>query len=289
MSYYVEKDNAVLSESKVELAEEKCFWKNQCMVFAHLHSSIEVLIIRKGSFRIEIDNESSTVREGDVVLIRPNTIHQIFSLDGGETGYLVYKIRPELILDFADGDVGVKYLLELNYRKGKSIWRSEEIEGGRLSSIAKMIISDSLVKPYAAELSVKANAVLLLVELLRCERRDPSDDGKIRAASLRKIYEAINIVNARFREGITAEECAREVDMCYTHFSRSFKSVIGKSFTRYLNEVRINSAEKELYMTDKSIAEIAYGVGFGDSSYFIATYKKMRGKTPAKMRNAIHT
>lgn len=288
MSYYVEKDNEALLESKVELVEDKCFWKNQCMVFAHLHSAIEVLIIRKGSFRIEIDNDSSTVREGDVILIRPNTIHQIFSLEEGETGYLIYKIRPELILDFAEGDIGVKYLLELNYRKGKSIWRREEIEEGQISSVVKMIISDFLLRPYAIELSVKANAVLLLAELLRSERRDFANDDRIRASSLRKIYEAINIINDRFREGITAEECAREVNMCYTHFSRTFKLVIGKSFTRYLTEVRINSAEKELYMTDKTIADIAYGVGFGDASYFIATYKKIRGKTPARIRNTQH-
>ena len=155
-----------------------------------------------------------------------------------------------------------------------------------LTVILLSLISASA--PNAIELSVKANAVLLLAELLRSERRDFANDDRIRASSLRKIYEAINIINDRFREGITAEECAREVNMCYTHFSRTFKLVIGKSFTRYLTEVRINSAEKELYMTDKTIADIAYGVGFGDASYFIATYKKIRGKTPARIRNTQH-
>ncbi len=288
MSYYIEKENVVLSASKVELSKDSCFWKNQCMVFAHLHRAIEILIIYKGNFRIEIDHESSVVHEGDIVLIRSDTIHQIFSLDDGESGYLVYKIKPELLLDFAEKDTGILYLLQLNYRGGKYIWRKNEIENGRLDYIVKIILSDCFEKPYAIELSVKANAILLLAELLRYERSNFTEWKGASSSSLRKIYSAVNIVNKRYYESLTARDCAAELNMCYTHFSRCFKAIIGKSFTGYLNEARINRAEKELFMTDKSITEIAYGVGFNDVSYFISTYRKIKGKTPHQSRSSVN-
>lgn len=285
MSYYVEKETGILSEAKVEFSRDSCFWKNQCMVFAHLHPAIEILIIHKGSFRIEVDGASDVVREGDVVLIRSNVIHQTFSLEDGETGYFVYKIKPELLLDFAENESGILYLLLLNRRSGRYIWRREEIEGSAISTVVGLALSEYYNKPYATELSIKANAILLLTELMRGSGAGIADDGKISAHSLRKIYSAITVINERYSEGITALDCAAEVNMSYTHFSRCFKSVIGKSFTVYLNEVRINAAERELYMTDRSVTDIAYGVGFNDVSYFIATYKKIRGKTPRKVRD----
>ena len=288
MQYYVEKENVILSGAKVELTRDCAFLKNQCLVFAHLHRAIEILIILRGRFKIELGNTTDTVCGGDLVLIRPNTIHQIFSLDDGESDYLVYKIRPDLLLDFAEGDMGALYLLELNYRNGKNIWRADESDGGGLAPIIKMIISDYFNKPYAMDMSVKANAILLLTELLRSEEvATERADESISLSTMRKIYSAINLVNERFRDAITASDCALAVDMSYTHFSRSFKSVMGKPFTQYLNEVRINSAEKELFISDKSITEIAYSVGYNDVSYFISTYKKIKGVTPKRKRNGV--
>lgn len=284
MPYYVEKETDILLKSKTEFFWDGCSERDRCMVFAHLHPSIEILIIHKGSFRIEVDGVVDEVGEGDVVLIRSNTIHRIFSLEAGETGYFVYKIKPELLIDLAEGEDVILYLLQLNHRRGKYIWRKEEIEDRAISTVVGLAIADYCSRPHSMKLSLKANAVLLLTELVKSLEDDSFDRGKISVYSLRKIYEAITVINERYGEDLTARDCAAEVNMCYTHFSRCFKSVIGKTFTRYLNEVRINAAEKELYMTDRSVTEIAYKVGFNDASYFVAIYKKIRGKTPHTVR-----
>ena len=92
MSYYVEDETLVLSTEGVELLKTPSYGKNQCLTFAHLHRAIEILLIQNGKFEIEVDGERSIVREGDIVLLRSETIHQIFSLEDGKTGYLVYKI-----------------------------------------------------------------------------------------------------------------------------------------------------------------------------------------------------
>ena len=284
MSYYVEKETGALSRSKVHFFFDRCSVKNKCMTFAHLHPAIEILIIHKGSFRIEVDGVNNEAREGDVVLIRSNTVHSVFSLEDGETGYFVYKIKPELLLDFAENEDGIVYLIQLNHRSSKYIWRKAEIDDSPMSTVLRLALSDYYREPYAMKLSIKANAILLLAEIIRSADADNFDREKLNTHLLRKIYRSITIVHDRYSDGITARDCAAEINMSYTHFSRCFKSVVGKSFTRYVNEVRINAAEKELYMTDNSVTDIAYSVGFNDASYFIATYKKIRGKTPYRVR-----
>ncbi len=285
MSYYIEKETMVLSAEGVELLKTPSYGKNQCLTFAHLHRAIEILLIQNGKFEIETDGERSILNEGDVALLRSETIHQVYSLEDGNTGYLVYKIMPELFLDFAGKNNGILYLLQLNYRKNKYIWRREEIKNNPIQHIIERVFYDYMNKPHAMELSIKANAILLLTELLRSEADKISIEDNISIPTLHKIYSAINIINTRFKNNLTASECALEVDMSYTHFSRCFKSVTGKSFTKYLAEVRVNHAEKDLFLTDKTITEIAYTYGFNDASYFVATYKKLRGTTPHKMRN----
>lgn len=57
-----------------------------------------------------------------------------------------------------------------------------------------------------------------------------------------------------------------------------------KSPMNYLNFYRIERACFQLLNSDASIIEIAMNCGFNDLSYFIKTFRKYKGITPAKYR-----
>jgi AraC-like DNA-binding protein len=48
--------------------------------------------------------------------------------------------------------------------------------------------------------------------------------------------------------------------------------------------VRLSRAENLLLTTDLSVTEIAAACGYGSLSYFIAEYKRGKGKTPRDAR-----
>ena len=52
----------------------------------------------------------------------------------------------------------------------------------------------------------------------------------------------------------------------------------------YLTLYRIEKASRKLINTDSSVTSIAFSCGFNDLSYFIKTFKKVKGITPAKFR-----
>ncbi|MBQ2968302.1 MAG: helix-turn-helix domain-containing protein [Clostridia bacterium] len=282
--YMVEQDNAHLSAMGAEIFMSTSRKKGIYVAHAHMHTALEFLYILHGSFRIEADGEYFIANPKDFVFFRPNTIHQIFSLDSGVTDYLVLKIRPDMILDFAGRDTGVLYVMQLCHRHDKTVWTKEETEKNGLREILERLLSDYTTPLYATELSLKANSVLLLTALLRNQPENMQQKDAVTLSALQQIYQAINIINSRYDENLTAKAVALEVDMSYTYFSRRFKTITGKSFTRYLNEVRVNHAEKTLLLTDKSVTEVAYASGFNDASYFISQYKKLRGKTPYKLK-----
>ncbi|WP_435170311.1 response regulator transcription factor [Paenibacillus glycanilyticus] len=63
-----------------------------------------------------------------------------------------------------------------------------------------------------------------------------------------------------------------------------FKKNLGKTFSEYVTELRINKACELLKHTEMSVEEVALKVGIMDYYYFNKVFKKQCGITPAKYR-----
>ena len=59
---------------------------------------------------------------------------------------------------------------------------------------------------------------------------------------------------------------------------------MGKTFTEYLNYVRITEAEKLLLSTEMNITEVAAETGFSDSSYFIKQFRHFKNVSPKQFK-----
>ncbi len=79
---------------------------------------------------------------------------------------------------------------------------------------------------------------------------------------------------------IKIEEAAEVANLSAEAFCRYFKVRTRKTYTTFLNEVRISNACKMLIGKRKSIQEICYDAGFANLSHFNRTFKKVTGKTP---------
>ncbi|UJL46974.1 helix-turn-helix transcriptional regulator [Virgibacillus sp. NKC19-16] len=76
-------------------------------------------------------------------------------------------------------------------------------------------------------------------------------------------------------------------ELCFTHpshLSRKFKQETDMTITGYQQMIRINKAKHLLKNESISIEEIAWLVGYEDSSYFSRVFKKETGKTPSQYR-----
>lgn len=83
---------------------------------------------------------------------------------------------------------------------------------------------------------------------------------------------------------ISLQEAAEKANMSKEAFCRFFKLRTRKTFTQYLQQLRINEAQKLLLETDLSISTIAFRVGFENLSYFNRAFKSILGVTPREFR-----
>lgn len=85
-----------------------------------------------------------------------------------------------------------------------------------------------------------------------------------------------------FNNSITLKEIANVAGMNPSAFSRFFKRVNRKTFSRYLNEIRIGYACKLLIENSLNISAICYESGFNNISNFNRQFKIIKGMSPTQ-------
>ncbi len=81
----------------------------------------------------------------------------------------------------------------------------------------------------------------------------------------------------------TAEEWAELHDVCVTKFHRDFRTAVGKSYHRYLTDLRMTYAGQRLLAGD-AIVNVAMDTGYSGESHFIHAFRAYWGKTPGRFR-----
>lgn len=89
---------------------------------------------------------------------------------------------------------------------------------------------------------------------------------------------------ANYAETLTQEAVAREVALSPSYFAHLFKKEAGKSFLKYLTDLRLTAARQLLLTSTRSITEIAQAVGYNDSNYFSTVFRNSEGVSPSEYR-----
>lgn len=100
----------------------------------------------------------------------------------------------------------------------------------------------------------------------------------------RVIQEAITYIENHYNKPITREDLATRLRCSVAHFSRLFSKTTGYSYREFLLLFRLEKAKEMLERSHLKVAEIAYGAGFQDPSYFSKAFRKQVGVSPRQYR-----
>lgn len=246
---------------------------------AHIHTAIELLYIKEGSFFACLDGEEHRLFAGDLILFCSNAIHDVRTEGEGRNSYYVIKIPVTAFPDFSGGRLFRAYISRFAMNRGgeKTLWRREELVGHPLLPLLEGMVSEGSTHAPTAEISLKLKTLELLLAILR---EGEGDCGEWDDALTTLIYEAVLFVREHYAEDISERALATSLGVSYSYFSRSFKRVMRISFHAFLNRTRINRAEQLLARGGLSVTEVAAGCGYNTTSYFISVYRALTGRTP---------
>lgn len=92
---------------------------------------------------------------------------------------------------------------------------------------------------------------------------------------------------SRYHADISLQGLAHQFGMSTRTLNRHFRHATGKSPMQYLQQVRLDNARELLRNTNLSVAEIAYRVGYADTSYFSALFRRNLDMSPREYRSLV--
>jgi AraC family transcriptional regulator len=100
----------------------------------------------------------------------------------------------------------------------------------------------------------------------------------------RRLARVIEYMSAQFAEPLTLEELAATAGVSKFHFTRLFRSKVGRTPHAFLTDIRLDSARRMLVTTDLSIGEVGLACGYRDASHFSTTFAAKYGASPTAFR-----
>lgn len=94
----------------------------------------------------------------------------------------------------------------------------------------------------------------------------------------------LDYIQGHFSEEMYLSDLAREFHLNPTYLCELFRKKTGRTFTKYMTDLRMDNALQFMKFSDMSMSEIAGKVGFNDYFYFSKLFKKNFGVSPAQYR-----
>ena len=105
----------------------------------------------------------------------------------------------------------------------------------------------------------------------------------------RRIARVMDAIVSDLTRQVTRNDAARIANLEPGYFSKRFRQIVGVSFKVWNTTIRIEEAKRLLLTLDRTMAEVAAGIGFGDASVFGKSFKKYTGVCPRSFRTSLRT
>jgi len=254
----------------------------------HNHVELEFLHILNGSGTRFIGDSIEAFEDGDLVLVGSNLPH-VWRSDK-----IYYENIPDkkidLILTQFIKDFAGKDFFDLPEMNCIKELMDDAVCGLQIIGKTRDIVSNRLIKLNETSGGNRLLAFLsILFDIAQSkEYRKLSSMGFIdsyQSKGANRINKVQDFIMNNFTEDISLKEAANIANMNEAAFCRYFKSVTLKTFTQFLNEVRIGYACKLLLHQNFNINGVGYEAGFKNISYFHRVFKNTLGYTPKEYRN----
>ncbi len=103
--------------------------------------------------------------------------------------------------------------------------------------------------------------------------------NNMKSLDTERLNKVVDFIMCKYSEEINIDEVASLANLTKASFCRYFKHRTHKTFSQFLNEVRILNASKLLITSDKTITQICCSTGYNNISHFNRQFKLITGLT----------
>ncbi|WP_459478580.1 AraC family transcriptional regulator [Clostridium saccharoperbutylacetonicum] len=262
--------------------------KNSSSVVTHWHEEIEIVFIKKGTAQFRVDLDSYVLKEGDILIIKPFSLHSMNPINRMYCSWNVMVFDLSMLNSAITDGCLIQYFAPiLNNEHQLPLIIDKESSGYlELSKCLEEIFKCFNSKKAAFELKLKSFLFYFFSLLYESDLIIKKKGVPLTNETTRKIKIILNYIHENYMNDISIIDVSNSCNLSQYYFMKFFKKNLGITCTEYINVYRLDIASKLLNTTDKSITEISYETGFNSVSYFNKLFKVKFKVTPKEFRNA---
>ncbi len=255
----------------------------------HFHQEFELIYFIKGHGMRVVGDNISNFQAGELVLVGQWLPHlwrnASESTDEEMTDFVVVKFTRMF------GSVDLFAMPELIHVKALL---KKANQGLYFPKETQRAVHTDMLNLVKAESSEKLILLLkILRRLVKCEAyqvlSSPNFSLPKQIKGENRLYKVINYISVNYATNITLNEISKIAVMTPPAFCRFFKTRTNRTFSSFLNEIRISRASQFLINGETSIKQICFDVGFSSLTNFNRAFKSVNGISPSNYRNSYST
>jgi len=259
--------------------EKQCYTGQKEIFRSHWHEHFELIFMISGKLNLNCNANSIDAKTGDLLIINPNDLHNLYSLSQKVEYYcIIFDIN--LIQSISNDSTDINYLRPLI--ENRLIFNNFSKYNNSMYNCARDIFSEYEGSSSVKHFIIKAKIMELMgLVFSNCDYSNINSNIKNNKRSNQKLMQNILLhLNKNYKEQITLEGLAEEFNISYHHICHIFKDFTNKSVMAYVTEQRIEKSLHLLETTTLPISEIAALVGYQDSNYYSRVFKKTMNMSP---------
>ncbi|QHS24385.1 helix-turn-helix domain-containing protein [Virgibacillus sp. MSP4-1] len=241
-----------------------------------MNQGLQLIMVISGQVTVETNSRYYSLQEKDLLVINRNQLYQVMGNNDNRV----------LIVSITDQYMNQYYSAYLNSRFECF---SKELDMGREKLVNKIrkLLAETLIAYYRKDegyqiaiQSYISNILLILI------RRFKQKAGSLEKVSMndQRLQQIIHFMEENYHQPITLRSTAEKFYLSPGYLSRYFKQMMNTGFQRFLMEIRLEHAVKDLLYTSKPIGKIAMNNGFPNAKSFTKEFKEEYKETPKAYR-----
>ncbi|MCM1107093.1 MAG: AraC family transcriptional regulator [Blautia sp.] len=252
----------------------------------HDHTFFEVIYVYDGACKQTISGNTHNLSTGDICIIPPKIKHAVSVFDESIVFNCLIKKSAlhNIFFNFlSNANVLSAFFLNNIYSENGNDYiifhtgNDYEIKRGVL-----YMYWESLNRSLYWDQMISYTLMLIFGLLIRNYEKSIEVPTFTQKADVQR-YALLQFIQDNFAN-VTLEQIAEKFHYTPEYTSRLIKSTTGKSFTRLVQQVRLEKAQVLLQDTNLSVTNIANQVGYETTEYFIRLFKRQMHMTPTEYR-----
>lgn len=248
----------------------------------HWHTPVEIIVPVENSYSVTIGRQTIALEPTDIIFICPGVIHSLTAPANGKR--IIFQAEITMFTAIRDFESIISLMspaLKIAHAHAPDIH-------SRILNLLLEIAEDYDNNYFLLETTIYSKLLQIFVTIgtnFTNSFEHISHEVHLHKEYAEKFMSVCSYINEHCTENLNLDDIAAIAGFSKYHFTRLFKQFTTTTFYKYLNQKRIEHAQRLLTDPEISITEAAFRSGYTSLSAFIRMFKLLNQCTPTEYRN----